>query len=49
MAKYADAKANAKKLLDSGKRAEAVKLLNDTAYSIWSEAEKLLNILPNSK
>lgn len=49
MAKYAAAKAEARKLLDSGKRAEAVKLLNDTAYSIWSEAEKLLNILPNSK
>ena len=44
MAKYAAAKADARKLLDNGKRAEAVKLLNDTAYKIWEEAEALLNI-----
>ena len=41
-AKYAKAKEDARKLLDSGKRAEAVKLLNETAHSIWLEAEALL-------
>ena len=44
MAKYAAAKDAARKLLEQGKRAEAVKLLNDTAFSIWTEAETLLNI-----
>ncbi len=43
-AKYAKAKADARKLLDNGKRAEAVKLLNATAYKIWKEAETLLKI-----
>ena len=42
MEKYNNAKARARKLLDAGKRAEAVKLLNDTAYSIWLEAERVL-------
>lgn len=41
-AKYEQAKVEARKLLDSGKRNEAVKLLNDCAYSIWLEAEALL-------
>ena len=44
MAKYAEAKAKARKLLDNGKRAEAVKLLNTTACNIWKEAEALLKI-----
>ena len=43
-ARYSEAKAGARKLLEAGKRAEAEKLLNDTAYQIWCEAEKLLNI-----
>ena len=42
MAKYQAAKAQAKTLLDAGKRSEAVKLLNDAAYAIWGEAETLL-------
>lgn len=42
MEKYTDAKNRARKLLDNGKRAEAVKLINDTAYSIWLEAEAIL-------
>ena len=44
MAEYAKAKDEARKLLDAGKRDEAVKLLNETAYKIWCGAEKLLNI-----
>ena len=44
MAKYSSVKAEARKLLDDGKRKEAVKLLNDTAYAIWSETAKLLNV-----
>lgn len=48
-AKYAKAKADARKLLDNGKRAEAVKLLNDCAYTIWQEAEALLEISPAGK
>ena len=48
-AKFAKAKAEARKLLDSGKRAEAVKLLNACAYSIWQEAEALLEISPAGK
>ena len=43
-AKYANAKADARKLLDNGKRTEAIKLLNDTAYDIWEKAEALLEI-----
>ena len=42
MAKYADAKAKARQLLNNGKRAEAIKLLNTTAYGIWTQAEALL-------
>ena len=42
MKKYAAAKVQARKLLDSGKRAEAIKLLNTTAYGIWTQAEALL-------
>ena len=44
MAEYAKAKEDARKLLDAGKRDDAVKLLNETAYKIWCGAEKLLNI-----
>lgn len=44
MAKYADAKAKARLLLNNGKRAEAIKLLNNAAYAIWSDAEALLNL-----
>ena len=42
MAKYNAAKAEARKLLDSGKRAEAVKLINAAAAEIWNEAAALL-------
>jgi hypothetical protein len=49
MAKYAKAKAEAGKLLRNGKRAEAVKLLNTCAYTIWKEAEALLKISPAGK
>ena len=42
MAKYTSAKAQARKLLDAGKRDEAIKLMNDTAAAIWAEAAKLL-------
>jgi uncharacterized protein YeaO (DUF488 family) len=42
MAKYSDAKAKARKLLDCGKRAEAVKLINDAAAEIWNDAAALL-------
>ena len=49
MAEYASAKAQARKLLDNGKRAEAVKLLNRTAYGIWEKAEALLKIKPAGK
>jgi hypothetical protein len=44
MAEYTQAKEEARKMLDAGKRDEAVKLLNETAYKIWCGAEKLLNI-----
>ena len=44
MTKYLEAKEQARQLLDAGKRAEAVKLLNDTAMSIWIEAEKVLDL-----
>ena len=44
MAEYTGAREKARRLLDAGKRTEAVKLLNDTAYKIWCSAEKLLNI-----
>ena len=44
MVKYNKAKDEARKLLDAGKRAEAVKLMNSTAEKIWNDAEKLLNI-----
>ena len=41
---YAAAKAQARKLLDSGKRAEAVKIVNAAAEKIWNKAAKLLNL-----
>ena len=44
MAKYIAAKAEARKLLNSGKRAEAVKLINDTAETIWKDAVKLMDL-----
>ena len=44
MAKYLEVKEQARKLLDDGKRAEAVKLLNDTAMAIWNEEEKVLEL-----
>ena len=44
MAKYIVAKAEARKLLNSGKRAEAVKLINDTAETIWKDAVKLMDL-----
>lgn len=46
---YSAAKEKARKLLDSGKRAEAVKLLNNTAYMVWEKAEALLKIEAASK
>ena len=44
MAEYTKAKAEARKLLDAGKRAEAIKLVNSAAEKIWIAAEKLLKI-----
>ena len=44
MVKYNKAKDEARKLLDAGKRAEAVKLVNSTAEKIWNDAVKLLKI-----
>ena len=44
MAEYTAAKESARALLDEGKEAEAVKLLNDTAAAIWKEAEQLLEL-----
>ena len=44
VAKMAKAKVEARKLLKSGKRKEAVKLLNSVAESIWNEAAALLKI-----
>ena len=41
---YSAAKEKARKLLDNGKRAEAVKLLNAAAGKIWTKAEALLKI-----
>ena len=49
MAKYADAKAKARQLLNNGKRAEAIKLLNAAAYDIWSQAEALLKLSAAAK
>jgi hypothetical protein len=46
---YNAAKIKARKLLNSGKRAEAIKLLNDAAYIIWEKAEALLEIKPAEK
>ena len=42
--KMDQAKETARKLLKSGKRTEAVKVMNSTAEAIWNEAAKLLNI-----
>ena len=42
--RFAAAKAEARKLLDQGKRAEAVKLINDTAAAIWDDAAKLMKL-----
>ena len=42
--KMNQAKEQARKLLQVGKRAEAVKLMNSTAEAIWNEGAKLLNL-----
>ena len=44
MMQYGKAKAHARKLLEAGKRAEAVDLLNSAAKRIWKTAATLLNI-----
>ena len=44
MAVYQKAQSDARKLLNAGKRAEAVKLVNSTAEKIWKDAVKLLKI-----
>lgn len=44
VAKFAAAKAEARKLLKSGKRAEAIALINATAETIWKNAAALLGI-----
>ena len=44
MEKYFKAKEEARNLLDKGKRAEAVKLLNTAAETIWNEAAVLLEL-----
>ena len=42
VARYAEAKEKARKLLDLGKKNEAVKLLNTTAENIWKKAADIL-------
>ena len=42
VARYTEAKAKARKLLDLGKKNEAVKLLNNTAENIWKKAADIL-------
>ena len=42
--KFAAVKDEARKLLNAGKRDEAVKLVNDAAYAIWCDAAALLKI-----
>ena len=42
MTEFNSVKAQARKLLAQGKRAEAVKMLNDTPWKIWEEAAKKL-------
>ncbi|MBO5924604.1 MAG: hypothetical protein J6Q81_08830, partial [Lentisphaeria bacterium] len=44
MATYNAAKDQARKLLAKGKRTEAVKMLNDTAWKIWEEAAEKLSL-----
>ncbi len=44
IAKYTEAKNQARQLLDAGKRDEAIQLLNDAAAGIWAEAAKLLGL-----
>ena len=44
MAEYIAAKAEARKLLQRGKRSEAVKLINQTVEKIWADAAKLLKL-----
>lgn len=44
MEKYLQAKVKARKLLDAGKRDEAVALLNATAERIWKEAAAILKL-----
>lgn len=44
LAKYAASKEEARKLLMKGKKAEAAKVLNTTAMSIWKEAAALMKI-----
>lgn len=42
--KYRSAQSEAEKLLNSGRREEAIRLLNSTTRTIWLAAEKLLQI-----
>ena len=44
MARYAQAKDDARRHLAAGKRAEVVRLLNSAAEEIWKEAAVLLRI-----
>lgn len=44
--KYSAAKVEARKMLDAGRREEAVKLLNSVSEGIWRDAAKLLRIPP---
>lgn len=44
LAKYVAAKNEARKLLDQGKRTEAVKLINDAAAEIWDKTAGLLKL-----
>lgn len=44
MAKYAKAKEEARKLLNAGKRGEAIELMNTVAAEIWNGAVKLLGL-----
>ena len=44
MGKYIAAKNEARKLLDQGKRAEAVKLINKAAAEIWDKAAEMMKL-----
>ena len=46
MTRYKQAQTQARQLLAASKNAEAAALLNSTAWKIWKDAARLLNIIP---